>query len=1335
MTLSFPIFPSGDVSNDGWTLVASTYTKIWEILQAFEDDCHIRCPSYRGGAEVSFPTDVDDLPAGAIIDSVSILIRLKSNAGSGPRGVTVNVLSADNRSRYTTRTIYATNTIQTKTVATYTKDPLGLAWDVARLNKLRLRLFSYNNLFDSVRIYGLEIQVNYHVKPTVTITSPTGTVNTPSPTITWTYKQLEGEPQKAAEYKIFTLTNSSASTFDPDTAPPVYSTKVSGEASTYVLPTSLNGNDYKVYVRVQSQFGCWSSWASKQFTVNAPSPGVPGDNNAGVAGVPGVGTPTVVPDNFTSSTAIRMKDTSNLLSVQQADFEIATDPIGYAGQNCTVARNTLNAFANGVASLSMTATSGAATVMQARANLVEIDELQALTVRCQFLAASTGRPVALYVLFYDADFTQIGVGTITGTGADVTGTWTEVTGTGTSPAGTKFARVVAEVSTSVVGEVHYIDHVGLMYGANTSWSDGGHASRNMLTAFLATGDDPAPVFEAWTQANAATTVQRVAATGIGSNGLLTNQMTYVGVSPSIAFRATGSVFTTPTTGTNFTLNKPAGLQDNDLMVAFVTSNEAGTISPPDGWTAVNLSGVDDGSTDTSLWILKRTGLASDPSSWTTGTLGTASTRRTAVVVAYSGAAHEDDQFIADGVNASDTSNSVQQTATVFNTDPNAWRISAFAANESTSGGTFIANTTAPTTPAGISYVGSSNAWTSYSDNNSFTINKPTSPSTVQEGDLMIATLALSGNVGTVTPPSGWTLVRRTYVDSGDGTAHSGAITVAIMKRTAGASEPNSWSGTHTGWGQPKITRAVAYRNCEIASSQFVVENVRSSSDTSSVPTATVNNTNSKAWRLCIFAATTPTGNTFNGGDSVRRADSSTNLSNFPDCTIQFSDSNSPVGTGNHSRTAYLGSDSCWSAIGWIGMLKPLASAPSPRANETERVDNDNGSSNPWLGTAVYDSNGVIPTGNTSVYGQASGATIQSMASWIGIIKPAASTAGGTVAAHPNVMVNIGTLNPVALKLAKNKVTVMANFLGSSAGTPMLTVEFYRANALLTSRSAVGQSFNSTTWVKSWGVFDIPSGCDRMRVEVAGLDRGPGDTVQFDKVGLMLGALDDVTQEPAWMNGTARPEHAVWSTPVIQYQENDGNGYGDWTPLSGQQTLPPFYDLVDGEMFYIDHTVSPLNPRRYRVATVSFGLNGDTFSSGYGPASREVIFEPNSWWLKDIQDLSKNMQISVKWDDMDVATTNTAQFFQPLGERYPVVVTDGFKADNLEFEIHCEQAEYPQLMELLRSGRTLILQSDIDKTWWVRPVGDVVGKILATSQRQSRPRRYVKVTFAEVAPEP
>src|SRR5690606_30603247 len=272
----------------------------------------------------------------------------------------------------------------------------------------------------------------------------------------------------------------------------------------------------------------------------------------------------------------------------------------------------------------------------------------------------------------------------------------------------------------------------------------------------------------------------------------------------IGFRAagtagTGTLFNSSTSGNDFTLYKPTSpnaVQDNDLLIAFVTSNEHGTINPPTGWTAVNTASIDDGSTDTALWILKRTGLASDPPSWTTGTVSATSTRRTAVVVAYSGAAHADEQFIADAVRTDASGALTHRTAEVVNTDPNAWRISAFAANDNVTGGAFQANTSPPNvSSSSISYVGKATAWKSTSRNTSYTVNKP---SGVKAGDLMIAAALFSGSPSTVNiPGTGWVQIRKVTKTIGNGDDHSGSTTLVVWKKVAGSSEPNSWTATHS----------------------------------------------------------------------------------------------------------------------------------------------------------------------------------------------------------------------------------------------------------------------------------------------------------------------------------------------------------------------------------------------------------------------------------------------------------------------------------------------------------------------------------------------------------
>ncbi|MFD4474711.1 hypothetical protein ACFWPU_01140 [Streptomyces sp. NPDC058471] len=1345
MAQSFQLLPSGDIENDGWSLVGSSVTQVWEVIGTQHDDCYIRSPQYRGSASVSFPIDSDDLPEGAIIDSVTVFIHMKTAAGSGPRSITVNVLSSENMSRYTSRTLYATSAFTRYEVGTYTRDPLGKSWDIHRINKLRLRVFCLNNLFDAIQISQLYVRVNYHVKPKVQVTAPSGTSISPSPLVKWNYSQLEGEPQSKAHIRVFTAQQVSAvNTFNPDTEPPVYDATQVGSAVEHTIKTTLNNDGYRVYVQASSDHSAKSDWAHKDFVVSAPSPGVPGDDNAGLSGTPGVGVPSAIPDTFTSSAQLRMRDASNLMSVQQADFEVPADPLEFTATNATLARNTSKAFGSGTASLSITATSAADVTVES--TFIEIAPSLALTLRVQGRAQTTARTCQLYCTFYDETFTEITTPAVVSI-TDSSTTWKEGVSNVASPSAAVYLKFKYKIVSAANGEIHYIDHCGVMYGTDSSWTDGGHQSHNLLSSYLATGDDPVSNVDAWEQANAASTASRTAVSGTGSHGAMCHQMAYVGSAGALAFRATGTVFTTPTAGTNYTLNKPAGVTDNDLLLAFVTSTEHGTIVPPTGWTAVNTASVDDGSTDVALFVLKRTAAASDPSSWATGKVSASSSRRTAVVVAYSGAAHADDQFIADNVRVDASGEPVHRTQVVNNTDPNAWRVAAFAASDDVAGSTFSANRVAPagSDAAPIRFVATSSKWAQHSNTSSYTIQKPAG---VSSGDLMIASVCFSGEIATINAPSGWTLVRRTHVEfpnSSGGDAHSGDVTVAVLKRTAGSSEPNSWTATHSDWGQPKVSQVAAYRNCADASLQFVAEGAGTAVNTSRVSTPQVSNTDSRAWRVCVFGATTPFQSSWSDGDVSERSDSSSSLDNFPDTVLQFSDSNGQVSTGTHMRTAKINSVSnefsnvpsgnFFTAAGWIGIIKPLSAPPAQPGNETERVDNNNGSSNPWMSSAVYDSNGVISTGSTSLYGQFTGSAANSMASWIGIIKPSSSVPGGVVSARPNTWIDISDMDQGVPTLAGNKVTVMSSFLGSTDGTPLLGVEFARANQAISDAASEGSVFNTTVWTKSWATFPIPEGATRLRPVLSVVDRIVGDSVKYDRVGLMLGA-PAAGETPAWRNGTARLEHPVWSEPVIQYTDDTGVGYHSWTNLPGQKIIPPAFRSDTGQLAYVDHSIIPLNVRKYRVQTLSYGLRGEIFASGWGPESNEVSFTALNWWLKDFTNLSTALRLRVKYEDIAVTTDNTASVFHPLGSDFPIVVTEGYKADSLTISVVCDRQEEAALYRLLRTNRTLLLQSDTDYAWWVRPVDALTVTNLAVSQkrRTTDPVKVITCKFVQVESE-
>lgn len=1306
---SFSHKPITDFRNEGWTF-AGAFATLNQCWSSTSDTNYCACPASKGRACCSFPIDVTTVPAGAVITSVVIQVRCAKTT-SAAVSLTVNMSCTDDTSRFTSRTIYPTSTPTTYTVGTYSRDPLGYAWDVHRLNKLLLQCFTYTAVGGCVNVYELYAVVNYRAAAVVTVTGPTGTVLTPSPTVTWTYAQPDGDLQTSADYRVFTAIQAADPSFSPDTAPPVYAATVTGDIVSDTLPTSLDPDNYAVYVRVVSSSGAVSPWASRSFSVDGPAPGVPGNDNT-VSGVPGIGVVSVVPDAYTSSVALTLRDSSNLLSVQQADFETLTDALEYTTANAVMVQDTSVSYA-GVASGRLTASSAA--TMSASSTMVPIAAGAPVTVRSQFLAAATGRTINIRCLFYDMNFSSVS-GTLTGTGTDSTSTWTEITATGTVPAAAVWAAVQLEVVSPANAEIHNVDHVGLMYGTNSLWSDGGHASRNILSSFLATGDSPTAT--SWV-ASSGSTIALVATTGTGSHGTSTNRITYTGITPSIGYRATGTVFTTPTSGSDYTLNTPAGVVATDLMIAYVTSSVAGSITPPAGWTLVDTAT----SSGTTLWVLARSSGGGEPSSYA-GVVGTVSTRREAVVVAYSGAADVSQQFLAENVSSRSTPTPLYATtATVANTDPNAWRVAAFAVASPTTGGSMTANILPPSVVPPIAYVGRATAWGSTATTTSYTINRP---SGVVSGDLMIAVLSVFGSITTVNAPSGWTLVHQKIQSDG-----TGPQTMAVFKRTAGSSEPTSWTGVLSSSSTvAMLSEASAYRNADVAANQFLAENVSATNNSDFLTTATVTNTNSSAWRVSIFGASAIYTPTWGVSETAMRSNDWVQQDwTWYEVAVALADSNGPVGAGAQSGFGEI-SRSFYAAVSWMGFIKPLPSPPSPGANETERADTTVGSATPWVTTAVYDSNGVVPTGNTSVTGvftPGSGSVLTSAASWIGIIRPATPITAGLAKATLPASVDLSKLDPNILVLGGNQATFVASFLGSSSGTPYLSLSFYRANELISTATAQGTPFSTTLWTASAATFTVPDGTTRISGSVSVSGRAVSDLIYFDRIGIMIG--DAVV----WRNGTGRTAHAVWSVPVIQYADDPGTGYGDWTVLPGFTDTPPSYDPLSGLITVIDHTVVPLTNRRYRAQTVAYGLAGDQFVSGYGPTSDEVSLVASNWWLKDMVDPDSNMMLRVQANPLAVGTTNTSSVYQPLGADYPVVLTEGYKADSFQLTLVMNHAEYFQLKALLKLGRTLFLQSDVDHAWWVRPNGDLSGEIQVTGQRRTNPVRFVKVTFTEVTP--
>lgn len=131
----------------------------------------------------------------------------------------------------------------------------------------------------TMRLYEARILVRYVEKPTLTVTLPTGTVNTTFPTVAWTSTlDSDGGPQTRYEVKAFSAAQYSAGGFDPATS------ESSGAvadnawvASTAVNITGADGT-YRAYVRIaQTVDGAlhWSDWTYSEFELVVLLPAVP----------------------------------------------------------------------------------------------------------------------------------------------------------------------------------------------------------------------------------------------------------------------------------------------------------------------------------------------------------------------------------------------------------------------------------------------------------------------------------------------------------------------------------------------------------------------------------------------------------------------------------------------------------------------------------------------------------------------------------------------------------------------------------------------------------------------------------------------------------------------------------------------------------------------------------------------------------------------------------------------------------------------------------------------------------------------------------------------------
>lgn len=194
------------------------------------------------------------------------------------------------------------------------------------------------------------------------------------------------------------------------------------------------------------------------------------DSTTAAAHTAGVSEVVHVLDSITIDEAnahVESGGSPNLVTVDDATFLEGTGAWAASSTASTVARSTTEK-AHGAASLSLTR----ASTIGAAAAVTEywtfpVTPGRTYTALFSVKAATVGRTVAVDIDWYNNTDGYISSSRVTS--ADVTTGWTTIIDTATAPANAAQVKLYVEVASVAVGELHYIDKVGLFEGTVTTW--------------------------------------------------------------------------------------------------------------------------------------------------------------------------------------------------------------------------------------------------------------------------------------------------------------------------------------------------------------------------------------------------------------------------------------------------------------------------------------------------------------------------------------------------------------------------------------------------------------------------------------------------------------------------------------------------------------------------------------------------------------------------------------------------------------------------------------------------------------------------------------------------
>jgi hypothetical protein len=407
------------------------------------------------------------IPSNEKIISVNLRARLAVGTG-GSASFNFGVVT-DVNARVTSFSIPVTKT-NVASVATIdfaynlTKAPTGEVWTQALLDSLVAR-FTDDAITGVARtnLYELYIDVLTTTRPTVTVTSPSGSVtDTTFPSILWTYSDTEGDIQNAYEIKIFDSLTYSAAGFNADTSTAIVGSGVvvSPNVGQTLEVDLANSTTYRAYVRVAQLVNgenYFSTWAYSQFSLAIDAPASP--------------TVTAFFDSTVGGVSVTIYGRTNFLTANQAT--LSTDTTGWqANSNCTISRSATQGL-DGFYSLALTtATDGEMTAITTLGTAFTVTQNVSFSAIASFKANALGRACYVGIRWLNAANNQISIVYSSGI-TDTSAGWTTTSLTATAPILAVKAQLIIKIVSASAGEIHFVDKMALHGGPTPTFTSGG----------------------------------------------------------------------------------------------------------------------------------------------------------------------------------------------------------------------------------------------------------------------------------------------------------------------------------------------------------------------------------------------------------------------------------------------------------------------------------------------------------------------------------------------------------------------------------------------------------------------------------------------------------------------------------------------------------------------------------------------------------------------------------------------------------------------------------------------------------------------------------------------